>query len=426
MTRSTGVPEALQEELEVLRRRNAELERTIAEQSRIEQGLRTQVLIYEQALDAVPDMVLIKRAKSHIAFANRAFRDFYGMTMDQLRDIVDASFNEPDYTQQYVKDDEQVYTTGQSLDIPSEPVTRHDGEVRQFHTVKSAAVDTAGQVIRTVGISRDITIEQEAVAAVRESEDFYRGLFNQLPLGLALSRMDGTLVDVNPAYAQIVGRNVSETLGLTYWEITPERYADQEQVQVRNLMTIGRYGPYEKEYIHKDGHLVPVRLSGQIVERQGERFIWSSVEDISESKLAEEALRRSLVQDEIIRAQEAALAELSTPLIPFSDRVVVMPLVGAVDSRRAQQVIDTLLSGIANTRAQVVILDITGVAMVDTQVANGLLRAAQAVKLLGAQAVLTGIRPEVAQALVGLGVDLSGIVTRGTLQSGIAFAIGRN
>jgi rsbT co-antagonist protein RsbR len=219
---------------------------------------------------------------------------------------------------------------------------------------------------------------------------------------------------------------VSETLGLTYWEITPERYADQEQVQVRNLMTIGRYGPYEKEYIHKDGHLVPVRLSGQIVERQGERFIWSSVEDISESKLAEEALRRSLVQDEIIRAQEAALAELSTPLIPFSDRVVVMPLVGAVDSRRAQQVIDTLLSGIANTRAQVVILDITGVAMVDTQVANGLLRAAQAVKLLGAQAVLTGIRPEVAQALVGLGVDLSGIVTRGTLQSGIAFAIGRN
>ena len=72
-----------------------------------------------------------------------------------------------------------------------------------------------------------------------------------------------------------------------------------------------------------------------------------------------------------------------------------------------------------------VILDITGVAMVDTQVANGLLRAAQAVKLLGAQAVLTGIRPEVDQALVGLGVDLNGIVTRGTLQNGITFAIGR-
>jgi rsbT co-antagonist protein RsbR len=77
------------------------------------------------------------------------------------------------------------------------------------------------------------------------------------------------------------------------------------------------------------------------------------------------------------------------------------------------------------THAQVAILDITGVPVVDTQVANALLRAAQAVKLLGAQVVLTGIRPEVAQTLVGLGVDLGDIVTRGTLQSGIAFALGR-
>ena len=120
----------------------------------------------------------------------------------------------------------------------------------------------------------------------------------------------------------------------------------------------------------------------------------------------------------------AALAELSTPLIPISDDTVVMPLVGTIDSRRAQQVIEGLLVGIVETRAQVAILDITGVPVVDTQVANALLRAAQAVKLLGAQVVLTGIRPEVAQTLVGLGVDLTGIVTRSTLQSGIAFALG--
>jgi rsbT co-antagonist protein RsbR len=169
-----------------------------------------------------------------------------------------------------------------------------------------------------------------------------------------------------------------------------------------------------------------VRLSGQIVERHGERFILASAEDIAESKRTEEAERRSLLQEELIRIQEATLAELSTPLIPFNSRVVVMPLIGALDSRRAQQVIDTLLDGIASTHAQVVILDITGVSMVDTQVANGLIRAAQAVRLLGAEAVLTGIRPEVAQALVGLGIDLSSIVTRSTLQSGIAYAIGRN
>ncbi len=141
-----------------------------------------------------------------------------------------------------------------------------------------------------------------------------------------------------------------------------------------------------------------------------------------ERKQAETALRES---EERFRRQEAALRELSTPLIPISDRVVVMPLIGAIDSRRAQQVIETLLHGLANCRADHAILDITGVLVVDTQVANALVAAAQAVKLLGATVVLTGIRPEVAQTLVGLGIDMRGIVTCGTLQSGIAYALGR-
>jgi rsbT co-antagonist protein RsbR len=150
------------------------------------------------------------------------------------------------------------------------------------------------------------------------------------------------------------------------------------------------------------------------------------IENITERKRAEAMLRQSITQEETIRAQEAALAELSTPLIPISDQVMVMPLIGAVDSRRAQQVLEALLEGVASSRALVAILDITGVPVVDTQVANALLRAAQAVKLLGAQVVLTGIRPEVAQTLVGLGADLSGIVTCGSLQSGIAYATSRN
>ena len=144
--------------------------------------------------------------------------------------------------------------------------------------------------------------------------------------------------------------------------------------------------------------------------------------DVTERKRAEEALRQSIALEETIQAQNAVLAELSTPLIPISDQIVAMPLIGSVDSRRAQQVIETLLQGIATSGAQVAILDITGVPVVDTQVANALIRAAQAVKLLGAQVVLTGIRPEVAQTLVGLGTDLRGIITRSSLQSGIAYA----
>jgi rsbT co-antagonist protein RsbR len=147
------------------------------------------------------------------------------------------------------------------------------------------------------------------------------------------------------------------------------------------------------------------------------------VRDVTEQKRAEEALRQNADQQQIIRLQAAALRDLATPLIPISGQVVAMPLVGAMDTQRAQQVIEVLLRGVEASRARIAILDITGVPIVDTQVANALVAAAQAVRLLGAQVILTGIRPEVAQTLVGLGIDLASLVTRATLQDGIAYAM---
>jgi rsbT co-antagonist protein RsbR len=182
---------------------------------------------------------------------------------------------------------------------------------------------------------------------------------------------------------------------------------------------------YEARLLHKDGRTRIETLIGVRVFDAGTRHTTlGTVKDISERKQAER--ERQQHQAALIAAQDAALRELSTPLIPISNDVVIMPLIGAVDSRRAQQVLETLLEGIAGSGASVAILDITGVALVDTQVANALIRAAQAVNLLGAQVVLTGIRPEVAQTLVGLGVELGGIVTRSSLQSGIAYALERS
>lgn len=152
------------------------------------------------------------------------------------------------------------------------------------------------------------------------------------------------------------------------------------------------------------------------------QFIGVIYEDISERKRNEEAMRQAMLQEEIIRAQEATLAELSTPLIPISDEIMVMPLIGTMDSRRAQQVMEAILEGMSASQSQFLILDITGVNLIDTQVANSFIRAAQATKLLGAQVMITGIRPEVAQTLVGLGVDLTSIITCSSLQRGIALA----
>ncbi|MGQ9925892.1 MAG: STAS domain-containing protein [Chloroflexaceae bacterium] len=135
------------------------------------------------------------------------------------------------------------------------------------------------------------------------------------------------------------------------------------------------------------------------------------------------ALYRREAEEHVLAAQRDALRELSTPLIPITDDVVIMPLIGTIDSGRAQLVMETLLDGVAQRQARLVILDITGVPVVDSQVAQALIQAAQAVKLLGARVMLTGIQPQIAQTLVHLGVDLSGIQTQSSLQAGIAAAL---
>lgn len=154
---------------------------------------------------------------------------------------------------------------------------------------------------------------------------------------------------------------------------------------------------------------------------QGRSVRLTSIRDISERKRAEAEF--ATLQARIIEAQQTALRELSTPLIPLNDTTIIMPLVGSLDSQRMQQVMEVLLEGIGAYQVDTAIIDITGIQMVDTQVANALIRTAQAVKLLGAQVVLTGISSTMAQTLIHLGTDLSGIITRSSLQSGIAYAL---
>jgi rsbT co-antagonist protein RsbR len=128
------------------------------------------------------------------------------------------------------------------------------------------------------------------------------------------------------------------------------------------------------------------------------------------------------VQAQVIAAQAETLRVLSTPLIPLGDGVVVMPLVGRITEERAAGLVARLAAGVVEQAARAAIVDVTGVPEADAGVAEALVRAARAVRLLGANVVLTGIHPSIARTLVELGVDLGGIATRGTLRDGIHYA----
>jgi rsbT co-antagonist protein RsbR len=262
----------------------------------------------------------------------------------------------------------------------------------------------------------------ERLGRVEAELELFRALVESAIDGIGFAAPDRIVRYANRAFGamsgygeQCVGKQMSDF-------IPPEQRAAAQQEVGSTIRNAG----------HWQGRIPYLRPNGDVWQAQASVFrVYGPdgsplgqaiiLRDATEQIRSEQ--ERVALQEQIIAAQQAALHELSTPIIPLTDDVVVMPLIGAIDSNRAQQVIETLLAGVAASRATTAILDITGVQVVDTQVANALLRAAQAVKLLGARMVLTGIRPEIAQTLVGLGLNMDGITTRATLQSGIAFAL---
>jgi rsbT co-antagonist protein RsbR len=142
--------------------------------------------------------------------------------------------------------------------------------------------------------------------------------------------------------------------------------------------------------------------------------------NITETHKAKAELEAKLA---LIERQQEVIRNLETPIIQVWDHVVTLPMVGIVDSRRAARVMDDLLSSISRSQARFAILDLTGVDVVDTSTASHMLSIISAVRLLGAEGIITGIRPNVAQTVVSLGVDLSRVITLATLRDGLAFAM---
>jgi len=177
---------------------------------------------------------------------------------------------------------------------------RHSGAVyslampngeRWYELSVSRKGSAGGENAGFVCLVRDMTDRVQNERALRDSEQYNRTLFEQNPIGLVLCRFDGSIADANPAYARMVGRTVEEVRQMTCWDLTPEEYREHEMLLLERLRMAGRYGPREKFYLHKDGHRVPVRLNGMTLKQGGVDFIWSSVEDITEQRKTEEALR---------------------------------------------------------------------------------------------------------------------------------------
>lgn len=306
-------------------------------------------------------------------------------------------------------------------------------------------------------LDRELILLRERVAELERSEARYRGLFENCPISLwdedwsaikahidelraaGVVDLDAhfrrhpeevfacvgmvKILDVNQATVELCRASQKAQILANLPAVFQE---DTQATFHRELVALGNGATsYEEETavgtLDGDSRCVMFR----IVVSAGCEQTWTrclvSLVDITDRKRAEEELRRS--REETIHAQRDMLARLSMPVIPISDDVIVMPFIGKLDRARLQQALLVLLDEVKRSQVRTAILDITGVSDMDADATGGLVQAAQAVRLLGAQVVLTGIRPEVAQRLVALGTDLAELVTRGTLQAGITYAM---
>jgi PAS domain S-box-containing protein len=167
---------------------------------------------------------------------------------------------------------------------------RKDGTIIWVRETVHVGQAPTGETVVLV-TCEDITERRQMEEALKKSEQYNRILFENSPIGLVLCQLDGTITDCNARYAAILGRNFDDIVGRTYWELTPKDFEMQARGVMDTVCRTGRFGPYEKEYIHADGHLVPVRLSGSLVEKEGELLMVCSVEDITEWKQTERRLR---------------------------------------------------------------------------------------------------------------------------------------
>ena len=270
---------------------------------------------------------------------------------------------------------------------------------------------------------RGATVErfQRGPVLGKDAED-YR-LFFELSLDLlCIAGFDGYFKKLNPMWTQTLGWSEQELKARPFLDFVHD---DDRQPTVDATATLAGGNDvieFENRYRCQDGTYR--WLVWRSVSHPERNFILAVAKDVTLRHDAEERVRKLNADlERRILEQSRAILELSTPIIKLFDEVVLLPLLGVIDTQRAQQLIENLLDSIVANEARVAILDVTGVPVVDTKVAQYLVSTVHAARMLGAEVVVTGIGPGTAQTITRLGVDVSPLRTAGTLRKGLSEAL---
>lgn len=402
-SRASEMPEPPEDELTRLRRQVQELEA----------ALERKALLLQAMVDHLPGSSYARDLQGRVIFVNRSAAEFLDREPAEFAGRLVADFFPREVEERWHEIDTRVVTTGKPFDL-EEMVPREEGP----HLHRSSyfpVFDGSGAVWAVGGISIDISAERQTEEARRRSEALLTSILAHVPLIIASMNAEGMITSLRGKIPttmvltpeQIIGRSI-EDLSRDTPHVMEQVRAAYGGVAGHTLLPMGdrlfemwflpddRYGPALRE-------VVALGI------------------DVTEQRRAEAEQQR--LAAEFIEAQQSAIRALSAPIIPITENALAVPIVGRIDDARASQIMESLLQGVVARRARFAIVDVTGVISVDMEAAAALVRLGRAVRLLGAEVVMTGIGPEMARTLLETGVELAELVVLASLQDGIAYAI---
>lgn len=247
------------------------------------------------------------------------------------------------------------------------------------------------------------------------SNDLAADVLRQIPTPIMAVNKELELIFMNDAGLKFLDSSWEDIKSRQCYDIFNSKHCQTEDCRMKQVIEGGESVTVRNE-VNIDGRTVPIEYTAAPL-RDKDGTIVGGLEYILD-------ITDRVRQEKKLRDQSQTIMEISTPAIKLWDRIIILPVVGVVDSLRAQQMMSTMLNKIMETSAKVIILDIQGVAAVDTAVSNHLIKIAKATKLMGCNCIISGISPGVAESLVQLGIDLGDVATNSTLQDALSDAFG--